>query len=110
MILVVGATGPLGLGREIARRLLAQGWPVRVLARSTSDPDVVNALKDLGAEVVEGDLREPWSLLPPCDGVDTVITTATAMTSTQPGTRSTPRISTGSGTSSMPPGPRSHPA
>jgi uncharacterized protein YbjT (DUF2867 family) len=85
MILVVGATGPLGLGRAIARRLLEDGRPVRALIRSTSDVDSVNELKALGAETIEGDLREPSTLRTACADVDAIVTTATTVMSAQPG-------------------------
>jgi len=83
MILVVGSTG--NLGSEICRRLTAKGLAVRGLVRSTSDPEKVTRLKALGVETVTGDLRDPSSLAAACRGVNTVITTATSITSIQPG-------------------------
>ncbi len=77
MILVVGATGLLG--SEICRQLAAAGTPVRALVRSTSDPGKVAALRQLGAEIVQGDLRDPGSLVAACMGVEAVITTVSAM-------------------------------
>jgi len=71
MILVVGATGHLG--GAVTRMLLAQGQPVRSLARPQSD---YQPLADAGAQVVLGDLKERGSLEAACQGVDTVITTA----------------------------------
>lgn len=71
MILVVGATG--NLGGRVARMLLAQGQPVRILARSQSN---YQPLVDAGAQVVLGDLKQRGSLDPACEGVETVITTA----------------------------------
>ena len=71
MILIVGATG--NLGGAITRTLLAQGLPVRILARSQSN---YQPLVDEGAQVVLGDLKERGSLDAACQGVDTVITTA----------------------------------
>jgi NADH dehydrogenase len=55
--------------------LLAQGQPVRILARtpSTSQP-----LFEAGAQVVPGDLKERGTLDAACQGVDIVITTASA--------------------------------
>jgi NADH dehydrogenase len=73
MILVVGATGLVG--GQIARTLLEQGRTTRVLVRSQSPYEqLVNA----GAQPVFGDLKGPASLVSALDGVDTVITTATA--------------------------------
>ena len=83
MILVVGSTGILG--SDICRRLTSQGKVVRGLVRSTSNPERVAALKGWGVETVLGDLRDPASLARACQGVDTVITTATTTISMQPG-------------------------
>jgi NADH dehydrogenase len=60
MILVVGSTGLLG--GEISRRLAAAGKPVRALVRITSDQAKVDGLKECGAEIVEGDLRDRSSV------------------------------------------------
>ena len=73
MILVVGATGLLG--GTIARRLLADGRPVRVLVRPQSD---YQSLVQAGAEPVMGDLKDPASLRSACDGIEAVVTTANA--------------------------------
>ena len=75
MILVVGATGLLGL--EICRRLRAQGRAVRGLVRPGSPKEAL--LRELGVEIHHGDLRTPSSVAPGCDGVTTVVSTATAM-------------------------------
>jgi uncharacterized protein YbjT (DUF2867 family) len=83
MILVVGSTG--FLGSEICRRLTSQGKAVRGLVRATSNPERVAALKAWGVETVLGDLRNPSSLAEACQGVETVITTATTTISMQPG-------------------------
>jgi uncharacterized protein YbjT (DUF2867 family) len=72
MILVIGGTGDLG-GR-VARILSEQGHAVRCLVRPTSDDSVV---RGLGVEVVPGDLTEPESLAAACQGVTTVVATAT---------------------------------
>ncbi|HXF62290.1 MAG TPA: SDR family oxidoreductase, partial [Caldilineaceae bacterium] len=73
MILVVGATGLVG--DMIARSLLEQGQDVRILVRPGSN---YRSLVDAGAKPVEGDLKEPASLVTACSGVETLITTATA--------------------------------
>lgn len=77
MNLLVGATGMVGT--EICRLLASAGKPVRALVRATSDPAKIDKLKALGASVVEGDLRDPESLRIACQGVTTVVTTASAM-------------------------------
>ena len=71
MILVVGATG--NLGGAVTRMLLAQGEPVRILARSQSN---YQPLVDAGAQVVLGDIKERDSLDAACRGAEIVITTA----------------------------------
>ena len=74
MILVVGATGELG-GRIV--RLLREGdEKVRALVRPRTDD---SSLIALGAQVAHGDLTAPQSLRPACEGVDTVVATATAI-------------------------------
>ncbi len=72
-ILVAGATGSLG-GR-IASGLLKGGEAVRVLARPNA---ATGALREQGAEVVTGNLKEPASLAAACAGMEVVITTVTA--------------------------------
>jgi uncharacterized protein YbjT (DUF2867 family) len=71
MILVVGATG--NLGGAVTRMLLAQGQPIRILARSQSN---YQPHADAGAQVVLGDLKQRGSLDAACQGADIAITTA----------------------------------
>jgi uncharacterized protein YbjT (DUF2867 family) len=78
MILVVGATGLLGT--EICRRLRERGWPVRGLVRAGSPKEA--ALRELGVEIVHGDLRMPATVDAACRDCEAVISTATAMGST----------------------------
>lgn len=73
MILVVGATGSLG-GR-IARDLLTQGHSVRAFVRAAAD---ARALRSAGADIASGDLTDAASIARACDGIHTVITTASA--------------------------------
>lgn len=68
-ILVTGATGKQG--GATARRLLAEGRPVRALVRDTTAPAAA-ALAAAGAELVRGDFDEPTSLPPALDGVAAV--------------------------------------
>jgi len=87
MILVVGATGLLG--SEICGQLAARGKRIRVLTRAASDPAKADRLRALGAEVVSGDLRDADSLSAACQGVSTIVTTASAMPfAYQPGANS----------------------
>jgi uncharacterized protein YbjT (DUF2867 family) len=83
MNLVAGATGLLGL--EICRRLRGAGRPVRALVRPTSEAGKRAELASLGAELVEGDLKEPASLRRACQGVRSVISTASSTFSRQAG-------------------------
>jgi uncharacterized protein YbjT (DUF2867 family) len=71
MILVVGATGYMG--RETVRQLLAAGMAVRAMTRT---PEKAGELKELGAEVVQGDLIDHASLARACQGVDGVVAAA----------------------------------
>ena len=54
-ILVTGATGQQG--GATARHLLADGWNVKALTRNPNNPPA-KALKDSGAELVQGDLAD----------------------------------------------------
>ena len=84
MYLIAGSTGLVG--GEICRLLKEGGKPVRALVRATSDQDKKNNLKECGAELVQGDLRDRASLDAACQGVTAVISTASAMPfSYQPG-------------------------
>jgi uncharacterized protein YbjT (DUF2867 family) len=76
VILLVGATGELG--SRIAERLHSRGERFRVLLRTQSD---AARLEEMGVEVVRGDLRDPASLQRALEGIETVITTVTAISS-----------------------------
>lgn len=65
-ILVTGATGKQG--GATARRLLAEGRPVRALVRDTTSPGAT-ALAAAGAQLVCGDFDDPASLRSALDGV-----------------------------------------
>ena len=54
-VLVVGSTGLLGM--EICRQLTKAGKKVKALVRPSSDYKKVTALKEMGAEIGEGDLK-----------------------------------------------------
>ena len=68
MILVTGGTG--FVGSHLIQRMCKEGLPVRAVARS---PDKVQALKDLGVEVVKGDVSDKASLEQATAGVERVI-------------------------------------
>lgn len=71
MNLIVGASGTLG--KIVARHLLGQGEAVRALSRT---PEKIADLQTMGAQVVQGDLRDPASLHRACAGTTTVIAAA----------------------------------
>lgn len=71
MILIVGGTG--SLGSATTRRLLAKGRPVRVMTRG---PEKAAPLRELGAEVVQGDLLDGASLARACQGIEKVLAAA----------------------------------
>ena len=86
MILVVGGTGDLG--ERVVRHLLRATRDVRCLVRPGSDDQ---QLRNLGAEIVTGDLTDPASLKRACDGVEVVVATATSI-ARQLGGRRTPTM------------------
>ncbi|MFC4114087.1 NmrA/HSCARG family protein [Nonomuraea zeae] len=66
VVLVTGATG--NQGGATARQLLARGWAVRALVRDASK-SAAQALRDHGAELVQGDLDDTGSLREAMQGV-----------------------------------------
>lgn len=82
MILIVGGSGDLG--SRIVRRLCDGEQEVRCLVR----PDTNAApLRQLGAQVVRGDLTDPTSLSAACEGAETVVASATAIARVLTGTK-----------------------
>jgi uncharacterized protein YbjT (DUF2867 family) len=81
VMVVVGATGQLGLA--ICRRLRAQGLAVRALVRHGSPKE--REVRDLGVDVVHGDLKDPASLEPLCHDAAAVISTANTILSRRVG-------------------------
>ncbi len=83
MVLVIGATGLLG--GEVVRQLRLAGYAVRALARTTSNPSQIEALRQTGADIAFGDLKEPSSVQTAFQGIEAVVTTASSTLSRQPG-------------------------
>jgi len=83
MNLVVGASGMLG--SEICRKLVEERKPVRALVRSSTDPAKQEKLQGLGAGLAYGDLKDPSTLEKACQGISTVISTASSTFSRQMG-------------------------
>jgi len=67
-VLVTGGTG--FLGNALTRRLINEGYPVRVLARKLSKTE---HLKALGVEIFFGDVADPESLTAAFQGIDLVL-------------------------------------
>jgi uncharacterized protein YbjT (DUF2867 family) len=74
--LVAGATGALGF--QVCEALVNLRRRVTALVRPTADAGKVARLRDLGAEVVEGDLELPETLPAALAGASSVVTTASA--------------------------------
>ena len=72
-VLVVGATGQLGAA--VVPLLLARNDSVRALVRTD---EAARKFASMGVEAVLGDLTDPTSLELCCEGMDTIIATATA--------------------------------
>ena len=77
-VLVAGSTGMLG--SKIVSALLYKGnLDVHAMVRSSNDSNEENrkkieAMKAKGATIVEGDVMQPETLPPLCEGVDVVVT------------------------------------
>src|SRR6185436_13881869 len=69
MYLVTGEGGGIGsVSRQVVELLLDDGGPVRAMVHR--DDDRATALRDLGAEVVVGDLTNPQDVANAMAGVD----------------------------------------
>ena len=82
-ILVVGATGFLGM--EICHQLTAANKNVNGLIRQGSAKERVNTLRQLGVQLIEGDLKGRSSLKKALQGITTIISTASSTMSKQDG-------------------------
>jgi len=70
-ILVTGAAGDVGgIGRTVTRLLLERGHAVRALVRR--EDERAQALRDLGAEVVQGDLLDLHAMHRAIEGCERV--------------------------------------
>jgi uncharacterized protein YbjT (DUF2867 family) len=82
-VMVVGATG--FLGTEICRQLKAANKEIKALVRTTSDPEKVKALQDMGIQTALGDIKDTSSLEQAFTGVGAVISTVSSTLSRQEG-------------------------
>jgi len=80
LVLVVGSTGHLG--QRVVRALVGRGKSVRALVREGTDP---GPLRDLGVEIVRGNMLDPASLDRALDGVTALVTTAIGYSARKPG-------------------------
>ena len=76
-VLVVGSTGMLG-SKIVSALLDKRTIQVKAMVRSSNDSNEENgqkieAMKAKGAVIVEGNLMQPETLLPVCEGVDVVV-------------------------------------
>lgn len=70
-IAVAGATGDLGA--RITRSLVARGATVRALVRADAGPEVLEQVRELGAEPAIHDATDVWSTAEACRGADCVV-------------------------------------
>ncbi len=71
VILVAGATG--NLGNRICRELVKKGVNVRALVRTSTDPEKIETLKEMGVQVLEVDLNSIDEIAKASAGVDCVV-------------------------------------
>ncbi len=74
MILIAGASSKPG--QKLLPMLVEKGYQVRALTR---DPRKLEYTRSLGVEVIEGDLRQPDTLLRACEGAEAVVSSVTAV-------------------------------
>lgn len=70
-ITVAGGTG--NLGGRIVRDLIKRGATVRAIVRPETEPDKVEKLKQLGAQVIEVDMTNGEELKNACEGASCVV-------------------------------------
>ena len=70
-ILVAGGTG--NLGRRIVKALIARGAEVRAIVRNGSEPEKIEKLTELGAEVITVDMSDVEQLKKACQGASCVV-------------------------------------
>src|ERR1039458_8476867 len=81
-VLVVTASGLLG--GTVTKQLLDKKYRFKAFVRASSR-ERIDSLVAYGADPVIGDLKNTDSVIAACRGVETIIATATAVVSQQPG-------------------------
>jgi len=74
MILIAGASSQPG--QRLIPMLVQKGYQIRALTR---DPRKLEFASSLGVEVIEGDLRQPDTLLRACEDTEAVVSLVTAI-------------------------------
>lgn len=74
MILIAGASSQPG--QKLIPMLAAKGYHIRALTR---DPRKLEYDRSPGVEVIEGDIRQPDTLLRACEGAEAVVSSVTAV-------------------------------
>ena len=77
MNLVIGSTGMVG--SEVCRLLISKNFPLRAMVRSSCDKSKKDNLKDLGVQLMDGDIRDKSTFPQLLEGITTVITTVSSM-------------------------------
>lgn len=70
-ILVAGATGNLGL--RICRELLLRGANVKAIVRTSTDPDKISVLEEMGVKIKAMNFNDVTHLAKECQNVDCVV-------------------------------------
>jgi hypothetical protein len=70
-ILIAGATG--NLGNRVCRELVKRNASVSAIVRSSTDPEKIKLLKNMGVRVIEVDLSNIDEIAKACEGIDCVV-------------------------------------
>jgi hypothetical protein len=79
-ILVAGGTG--NLGGRIVRDLIKRGATVRAIVRPQTEPEKIEKLKKLGAEIVEVEMSNAEQLQQACEGASCIVSALSGLRET----------------------------
>ena len=79
-ILVAGGTG--NLGGRIVRDLIKKGAEVRAIVRPETDAEKVEKLKNLGAQIVEVEMKNAEALKQACEGISCIVSALSGLRET----------------------------